>query len=146
LEIITDHSVDNSFAAFVKAQKRMVVVVIFSYAMESFCSVLLGIGLGIINLETIKPIGVLLIQCFFLGFVIIDNYNEIFHMSVKQSFRYTKHYAGVALAIGIPVYLVMLMPILGTIAGPVIGAIVATVSMNQLLLKDNNMQLVLEQK
>ena len=119
-EIVTGDSVDSSFRAFVKAQKRMIGVAIYSFVMESILSILAGIGIGILGFSIMKPFIIFLIQCFFLGFAIVDNYNEIFDMTIKQSFRYTRRYAGVALAIGLPVYIVMLMPLLGTIAGPVL--------------------------
>lgn len=146
LEIVTNDSVDSSFSAFVEAQKRMVGVVIYSFIMESVFSVLAGIGLNILGIGLIKPGIVFLIQCFFLGFAIIDNYNEIFHMTIKQSFKYCLQYAGVALAIGVPVYVIMLFPLLGTIAGPVIGAIAATITMNQLFVRDQNMAWVFVEK
>ena len=146
MEIVTGTSVDSSFRAFIHAQKRMIVVAIYSFVLESFYSVIFSVAIGLIGGGFIKPVGVFLIQCFFLGFAIVDNYNEIFHMTIKQSFRYTKQYGGVALAIGIPVYILMLMPLIGTIAGPVIGAIVATITMNELLQKDHNMDWVFETK
>ena len=86
MEIVTGDDVDSSFAAFMEAQKRMVRVAVFSFIMESFFSVVFNVGIGILGAEFIKPVGIFLIQCFFLGYAIIDNYNEIFHMTVKQSF------------------------------------------------------------
>lgn len=145
LEIVTGNAVDNSFAAFITAQKRMVYVAVYSFVKESIYTIILGLILGILGLSFAKPASTFFIQCFFLGFAIVDNYNEIFHMTVKQSFEYTKKYAGVALAVGIPVYLIMLIPLIGTIAGPVMGAIVATITMNQLLVKDGAMEWVFEE-
>ena len=145
LEVVTGREVDHSFAAFVKAQKRMIYVAVYSFVKETFYTIIAGVILGILSLSFAKPGVTFLIQCFFLGFAIIDNYNEIFHMTLKQSFAYTKKYAGVALAIGIPVYLIMLVPLVGTIAGPVLGAIVATITMNELLKKDGPMDWVFEE-
>ncbi len=139
LEIVTNEEVDNSFEAFWIAQKRMVKVAIFSFIMESIYSLVFKLGTSIIGLGWINPAGIFLIQCFFLGYAIIDNYNEIFHLTLKQSFKVAQRYAGVALVIGIPVYLIMLMPLLGTILGPILGAIAATITMNKLVRIDGGL-------
>ncbi|MEE9373501.1 MAG: EI24 domain-containing protein [Saprospiraceae bacterium] len=146
LEIVRGEEVDNSFSAFIKAQKRMIKVAIFSFLMESFYSIILKVATGVIGFSFIDPVGIFIIQCFFLGYAIIDNYNEIYHMTLKQSFKMTQKYAGVTLVIGIPVYIIMLMPLLGTIFGPILGAIAATITMNELVAKDGGMEWVYAKK
>ena len=96
------------------------------------------------GLTAFKPVVVLLIQSFFLGYAIIDNYNEIYHMTMKQSLLYTKQYLGVALTVGIGVYFIMLVPFIGTIAGPILGAVVATIAMHRLTERDQAMDWVFE--
>ena len=79
---------------------------------------------------------ILIIQCYFLGFAVIDNYNEIYKLSIKESAKYTRIYAGVALGIGAAVYVLMLLPIIGTIFAPLLGAVAGTMTMYELEQKD----------
>ena len=86
------------------------------------------------------PVALLIVQCFFLGFAIIDNYNEIYKMTIKQSFKFTQQYIGVALAVGVVVYMLMLLPLVGTVLAPLLGAVVSTMTMYQLEKKDQTMK------
>ena len=132
LQVLTGEDMDDSLKAFIDAQVRMIQVVFFCYVMEMVSSILVGTGLSILGLKWIKPVLLIIIQCFFLGFAIIDNYNEIYKMTIKQSFKYTQQYIGVALAIGLVVYVLMLLPLVGTVLAPLLGAVVATITMHEL--------------
>ena len=109
-----------------------------------FLVFIVKIGLGIIGFTFLKPVATLLIQSYFLGFAIIDNYNELYHMDIKQSLNYANQYGGVTLIIGLSAYIMMLIPLVGTVAGPLIGAVVAALTMHELFLKDRNMAWVFE--
>ncbi|MFK7770691.1 MAG: EI24 domain-containing protein [Saprospiraceae bacterium] len=140
LEVLTGEKADATFNTFLKAQVRMFKVVLFAYVMETLSTVLVGVGLSILSLGAIKPVVNFIIQCFFLGFVIIDNYNEIFHMSIKQSFKYTRQYTGVSIGIGIVVYVLMLLPVLGAFLAPLLAAVTATITMYELDKKDDSLE------
>lgn len=139
LEILTGEKAEASFNSFIQAQVRMFKVVLFAYVMETFSTVLAGVGLSILGIEVLKQGVNFVIQCFFLGFVIIDNYNEIYHMTIKQSFKYTRQYTGVSIGIGIVVYVLMLVPVLGAFLGPLLAAVTATITMHELDKKDNSL-------
>lgn len=132
LEIMTGDAIDNSFRAFVKAQIRMIGISVYSFIMESLLSIVAGIALSLLLLGTVKPVVILLIQCYYLGFAIVDNYNEVYNLTLKQSARFTKEYWGVALVTGIFVYVLMLVPLVGIVLGPLTGAVAATITMHQL--------------
>ena len=143
LEVITNKSVDHSFKTFLGAQVRMIKVAMLSYFLESVWSIIANIALGLVGLSVLSSVIAVLIQCFFLGFAIVDNYNEVYHMTLKQSFRYAKVYFGVSLAIGLGVYALMIIPVFGTILGPLTGAIVAAITMHELSSKDYKMHAVM---
>ena len=126
LEILTGEKAEANLNSFIQAQIRMIKVVLFAYVMEMFSTVLVGAGLSILGIGVIKPVLSFVIQCFFLGFVIIDNYNEIYHMSIKQSFKYTRQYTGVSIGIGIVVYVLMLLPVLGALLAPLLACLLYT--------------------
>ncbi len=114
---------------FMKAQIRMIKVSIFVFVMELVASIVLGVALGIIGLSFLKPILTFFVQCYFLGFALIDNYNEINHLSIRDSFRETRLHPGAAFGIGLILYLLILVPLVGPILGPMLGAVAATLTM-----------------
>lgn len=139
LEVLTGEKSEANFNSFIQAQIRMIKVVLFAYVLETVSTILVGVGLSIVGLGIIKPVTSFIIQCFFLGFVIIDNYNEIYHMTIKQSFKYTRQYTGVSIGIGIVVYVLMLLPVLGAFLAPLLAAVTATITMHELDKKDDSL-------
>jgi len=144
LQALTGEEQDANLKTFLEAQVRMFKVVIFCFAAELAVSICMKIGFSILSIKWLLPIILLMVQCFFLGFAIIDNYNEIYKMTIKQSFKFTQQYLGVALAIGVVVYVLMLLPLVGTVLAPLLGAVVATITMHQLEGKDQSMEELLE--
>lgn len=143
LEVLTGDKAEDSLKAFIEAQVRMLKVVLFAYVLETIFSVLVGVLVSLIGFEMIKPLLIFLIQCFFLGFVVVDNYNEIYKMSIQQSFKYTRQYAGVAIGIGVVLYVLMLVPVLGAVLAPLLGAVTATITMHELNKTDDMLELAL---
>lgn len=139
LEIKTGQKLDTSIKTFISAQIRMIRVVIYSYFMETVMTIIAGIILKMFGFGGLKPMLTLIIQAYFLGFAVVDNYNEIYHMTIKQSARYTLQYATVALITGVVVYVIMMVPVAGSVIGPMLGAVVATLTMHELYMKDRNM-------
>jgi len=144
LQVLTGEEQDANLQAFIEAQVRMIKVVFFCFGAELAFSILLKIGFSILSIKWLLPGTLMIVQCFFLGFAIIDNYNEIYKMTIKQSFKYTQQYLGVAVAIGVVVYILMLLPLVGTVLAPLLGAVVATMTMHQLEKKDQSMDEILE--
>ena len=145
IEIQTNTVLDTSLNAFIQAQIRMIKVVAYSWLMETIVTVIVvQVGLNIIGYDSLQSVATLLIQSYFLGFAIIDNYNEIYDMTIKQSLRYANQYAAVTLIIGLSAYVMMLIPLLGTVAGPLVGAVVAALTMQELFLQDRNMAWIFE--
>ena len=140
LEILNGEKAEANLDSFIQAQVRMFKVVLFAYVMETVAIALVGVGLSILGIGVIKPVLSFVIHCFFLGFVIVDNYNEIYHMSIKQSFKYTRQYTGVSIGIGIVVYALMLLPVLGALLAPLLAAVTATITMYELDKKDNSLE------
>ena len=92
LGIIRGIEIDSSFNTFLKAEVRMIKVVIYAFIMETIWTLVAGLCLDIISLNSLKPVLSFFIQCFFLGYVVIDNYNEIFDMKMRESLRYTRKF------------------------------------------------------
>jgi hypothetical protein len=132
LEIKMGKDIQITFKGFVAAEIRMFKVILFSYILESIMGLLVGVGLGIMDVEFLKVFFVLLIQTYFLGFVFIDNYNELLGMGIRKSEQFTRQFAGISIAIGLVAYLLLLIPVVGSLIAPFIGGVAATLAMYDL--------------
>lgn len=130
LEIKTGRRSDPSLKAFIDAQVRMFKVNIRSFILEKVIVALIGVALGIIFFtKFLTGPATFFIQCYFIGFAIFDNYTEQFHLSIKESSKLSLQYLGVVLAIGLVLFVVMHIPIVGTLLGPIVGAVTLTLAM-----------------
>lgn len=133
LTVLVNKESGVSFNDFLEAQKRMIKVVFRSYVYETIATILIGIVFGIFGFVSfLEPVLVFIVQCYFLGFAIVDNYMEQFGLTIRESIDYSYQYAGVSLAMGLALYIVLLFPLVGTIAGPILVSVGAGMIMTQL--------------
>jgi hypothetical protein len=132
LEIKTGRKPSYTFSAFFAAEKRMLKASLSAWIKEIIFIALAKALIGIIGLGFLlnDPVS-LLIQFYFLGFIIIDNYHECFGLTLKESSQKTKQVAGVAIAIGGVAYCLMFVPLIGVVAATMIGAVTATLAMER---------------
>lgn len=131
--ILTGQDSQAGFDAFLKAQVRMIKVVIRCYIMEMIATIFLKIFFGIFEfIDFLQPALVFGVQCYYLGFALLDNYFEQFHLSIKESVKYARDYIGVALAIGLLLQGMFSIPVAGAVAGPFISAVAVTLVMYEL--------------
>ena len=117
-------------------QFRMIGVVFVCAIMDNVFRTILNIPFNWLGVEAMSPVLFFLVQAYFAGVIIVDNYNEVYHMSLKQSLAYCWQYAGVTLVVGSLVTILFLIPVLGVIVGSVLGAVIAAKTMNELYLED----------
>lgn len=133
LEVLRNKPVETNFKAFFRAQIRMIKVVIRVYFMELVTTIIVSVIFGVLGLgdwlESIAQFG---LQCYFFGLVILDNYNEQQGMKIKESMHYSKNFTGVALVLGLVLYLLMLIPLVGVIAGTILVSVSGAIVMNKL--------------
>ena len=130
MEVLTNKTADLSFKDFMDAQIRMLKVVVRSYVQEMIATILIAVATGIFSsLEFAEKPAVYLVHCYFLGFVVFDNYVEQFGQSIKESDKIAKTYGGVVLAIGLIINLLLLLPIAGIIAAPILASVTLTLVM-----------------
>ena len=133
LEELRGHPVRTDFQAFFQAQVRMVKVVIRTYILELIATITLSVFFGIFGfLDWLEPVALFLVQCYFFGLVIIDNYNEQFDMNIKDSMAFSRNYRGVSLALGLVLYLCMLVPVVGVVGGTILVSVTAVLVLNQI--------------
>ncbi len=133
LNILKLESGDPTLKAFIRAQIRMLKISLVCYVLESVFSSLTKTGLGMMHMpEFVKAVPVFGIQCMFTGITVIDNFNEQFGMSIRESLRYCRNYIGVAIALGLILQALFLVPVLGSVFGPFLAATASALVMFEL--------------
>ena len=125
----------HKMAPFVRAQWRMIMVSISAFIIElMLVYVAFSAAAGIIPfLRYFVPAATLIVQAYLLGFAIVDNYNEQFEISVEQSLGYVRRgYMGVCLGLGIPLYFLLLIPVIGPFIAPLLTSVTAAIVMKEL--------------
>lgn len=133
LEEIQGHPIRTDFQAFFTAQTRMVKVAIRAWIMEVIVSALVSVFFGIFGfLDWLESPILFLTQCYFFGLIILDNYNEQFGMTIKESMAFSKSYMGVSLALGFVLYLLMLVPLIGVLCGTILVSVTGAIVMSKM--------------
>jgi hypothetical protein len=128
-----EESPKPTFSIFIDAQIRVIKVAFQSWMKEIIATILLSLGIGALGFDAVKPVFAFLISCYFIGFTMLDNYNERLGMNIKESLQFTRGYIGVAIAVGLVVYVIMLVPVIGSFVGPMLGAVAAALAMHEIL-------------
>lgn len=132
LEALTGDKKDTSFKAFITAEKRVIKVALFSFFMESVCRFVGYIVFSIFGYAYLEPYYMFFITSFYLGFAVVDNYNEVYELTIKESHRLTQHFAPVAIIVGAMINVLLNLPLIGLIVSTVLGAVIATLTMHHL--------------
>lgn len=123
-----------TFDDFFKAQIRMIRVSFRSWIRESIITMLIGVAFGMVDfMGFLQPVLVFGVQCYYLGFTVVDNYNEQFGLSVKDSAQSTyQNHMGVALGLGVVLNILLFIPVLGAVIAPPLSAVTGTLVMYEL--------------
>lgn len=132
LRLLAGKDSKSKFGDFLNAQIRMLIVSGFAWLMTLIAAIPIKIFFGIFEfLDFLKPAFLFVIEAFFLGFTVVDNYQEQYNMSIKESFKQAKENLGINLAIGTVVRLLFWIPVLGPLIAPLIAAVAATIVMHE---------------
>ncbi len=130
---LTGNDSETSFTAFIQAQKRMFEVVLRVFILEMIFTGLVKVAFWILGpVDFLQPAVLFLIQSYFLGFTVLDNYHEQFGLTIKESFAYGKQFIGVSLGLGMFLQVLFYLPLFGAVAGPLIAAVVVSLVMYEL--------------
>ncbi len=122
-----------SFNDFLHSQKRALKLTVLAFVLETVGIVLLKVFFGIFGfLGFIQPVLAFAVKCFFVGFVVVDSYQEQFGMTVKESSYFMRGYIGVGLAVGLVFKVLMYIPVAGSIVGTFLTVVTAVVVMHEL--------------
>ena len=129
IEMLGGEKQDDSFIAFIHAQKRMIVIAFSSWIMELISTILISVAIGILGFDFLKPVFVFLVSAYFMGFTLTDNYFERNGVTVKESHKLNLNIIGVSLGLGVILSLLFLIPIVGPIFGTSVGAVAAAMTL-----------------
>ncbi len=130
LQIVLKKNIENahSFKPFLSAQKRMIIVSTLALVVQTIVlEIAESIHSGLLFL-----IFSFLFRSALLGYVIADNYNEQFGLTIKQSARNLRlNYLGICLGLGLPLLLMLKVPLFGTILGPLVTSVTAAIVLRE---------------
>jgi len=126
LSILRNQEINLDAKDFLRAEIRMVKVVIRSFILGLIPLVILKILFGIIGLSDFTNIPMFFVYSYYLGFAFFDNYNEQFGLTIKESAALTKENMGAAVMLGIAAHVILIVPIVGAIIMPIFCAVAAT--------------------
>lgn len=129
INILSGKTQQPKFRDFLNAELRMIMVSLTAWIMEIIVSFIIGLLLSIFGLNLIKKFVELIIEFYFIGHLFLDNYNEQYGLTVKESFKHIQSHAGAAIAIGAVAYFLFLIPIVGMIVAPILGAVTGALYM-----------------
>jgi uncharacterized protein (DUF697 family) len=67
-----------------------------------------------------------------MGVLILDNYNEMFGLKIKESFKYSLRFPGIALAAGMVLRICFIVPFIGPVVGTLVTAVTVSIVMHEL--------------
>ena len=129
INILSGDNHKPQFVDFINAQKRMIKVSILAWIFELIAGILVTVFLSIFGFGFLKKFVLLFIEFYFIGHLFLDNYNEQYGLSIKESFFTIRDHAGAAIGVGFIAYVLFLIPIVGLIAAPILGAVTGAMYM-----------------
>ncbi len=118
----------HTFKPFFQAQKRMIRVSIMALILQE---TLIWVGEGVLP-DFFSWWFALAAQSAILGYAIADNYNEQLELTIRQSLRNLyRNYIGICLGLGLPLFLMMKVPLVGTVLGPLVTSVVAAIVLRE---------------
>ncbi len=131
LSILTGKIHNPTFVEFVRAEERMIKVMLRNFIRGIIALVFIYIALSILGLTSLTSFFMFFVYSYFIGFAFFDNYNEQFNKTIKESDKLIKNHRWASTALGLMISGLMYIPIVGPLSTPLIGSIAATMYGNR---------------
>ena len=126
IEILSDIKIDMSLGEMIQSQWRVLQLTVRNWVIEIIIGVGISIIVGIFAPDFIEKALKWLVQCYFVGYFFIDNYNNTFGLKISESAKIVRKYAGATLMIGLVANLLFFLPVIGAIIASFICSVAAT--------------------
>lgn len=127
LEILNNEEYETTFGMFIKAEVRMIKVLLRGAIYSFIVQIVLNIALSILDVEFALSFLMFLVHSYFIGYSFFDNYNEQQKLNIKESDLCIRHNSGAATTLGIVASIGLMIPLLGALVVPVFAAISANI-------------------
>lgn len=126
IEILSDMKINMTLGEMIQSQWRVFQLTIRNWVIEIIIGVIISIFVGIFAPDFMEDVLKWLVQCYFVGYFFIDNYNNTFGLKIKESASIVRKYAGATLIIGLVANILFLLPVVGAIIASFICSVAAT--------------------
>ncbi len=127
LSLLTHSDKSPKFVDFVNAEKRMVIVMVRNFVKGIIAQAIIILVLSILGFKNLSGFFMFFIYSYFLGYAFLDNYNEQYAKTIKNSDLIVRKHVGAATTIGLLTNLLLFVPLLGGIFAPIYGSIAASI-------------------
>lgn len=126
IEILSNHKIHMTIKEMIQSQWRVIQVTVRNWVIE----IIIGVGISIIVSlfapEFFEDVLKWIVQCYFVGYFFVDNYNNTFGMKIKESAVIIRKHMGATLIIGLVANILFLPPVIGAIIASFICSVAAT--------------------
>ena len=129
--IITGKKYAFNLQQFISDVIRGIALAIRNLLIEFVILFLLFILSNVPIIGWVTPILLLIVECYFFGFAMLDYSNERKRLTIKESTSLIYKHKGLAIGNGMAFYLLMLVPVIGLMIGPSYGVVAATIATNR---------------
>jgi hypothetical protein len=126
IEILSDMKINMSLGEMIQSQWRVLQLTIRNWVIEIIIGIIISIFVGIFAPDFMEDVLKWLVQCYFVGYFFIDNYNNTFGLKISESAKIVRKYAGATLMIGLVANLLFFLPVIGAIIASFICSVAAT--------------------
>lgn len=127
LEILNNEKYKTTFGMFLKAEFRMFKVLVRGFIFSLVALVVLEIAMYFIGANYLVPALMFFVHAYIIGLAFFDNCNEQQKLNIKESNICIRHHSGAATMLGVVASLGLLVPFVGALIVPVLGAITANI-------------------
>ena len=120
-----------TFKEFFAAERRMIILMFINFFKGVAAQAVISSILHVISLGFLAPIIMFFVYGYFIGYAFIDNYNEQYEKTIKESQYIVRKHLGAAVGLGVVISLLLYIPVIGPLFSPIFGGIAASIYGNR---------------
>ena len=127
LTILSNNGRVTQFKDFVNAEKRMIKIMVLNFGKGLIVNAVLYVAFSLIDFDFLTKYVMFFVYAYFIGYAFLDNYNEQFVKTIKNSQAIIRQHVGATTALGLLITILLYVPIVGPIIGPIFGSIAGAI-------------------
>lgn len=130
IEHLSGMAIDMSVRDLIASQVRTIVVSVRNWVFQLVIGIVISIVIGIFGPDFLEEPLKWLVQCYFVGYLFIDNYNFTFGLSSKESHQIVQRHGAATFVVGLVANVLFFIPVVGFILASFICSVAATYYMH----------------